>query len=334
MPRGIPMVLALALLLPGVGGAHAEKPVPDAPPLPACQDDEAWSLLPRKNPPLPAWARVLVKPLPRTTGAMLELDYLHRARNPLPPLLAGKLRWMAAHTLGSVYAERYAEADLRRAGMSEADLKKLAGDPATLSADDRTLLAFARKMTRAASTVTDAEMADLLRRFGPDKVVAMVHTLAYANFHGRIILALGVEVEPQGPIPPHDYGLDPAKRTAIKSPRRPSLEGPVGKVDPLQGVKIDWGKQGFDMVLQRLEEQKNRAPRISLPDKKQFAKLPPSAKRQAEQIVWMTVSMGFQPELTRAWFECLRAFQSEAQFNRVFSGSVFWVVTRTNDCFY
>jgi hypothetical protein len=44
--------------------------------------------------------------------------------------------------------------------------------------------------------------------------------------------------------------------------------------------------------------------------------------------------MGYQPEMTRAWFAVLYAFYDEAKPDRVFTNSVFWVVTRTNDCFY
>ena len=34
------------------------------------------------------------------------------------------------------------------------------------------------------------------------------------------------------------------------------------------------------------------------------------------------------------WFDTMGAFQQEAKFDRVFSNSFFWVVTRSNDCFY
>ena len=44
--------------------------------------------------------------------------------------------------------------------------------------------------------------------------------------------------------------------------------------------------------------------------------------------------MGYAPELTRAWFECMQAFQRESSLDRVFSNSLFWVVTRSNECFY
>ena len=122
---------------------------------------------------------------------MLGLDHLHRANNPLGPVEAGKLRWAAADAIGCDYAKRYAEADLRRAGLTDKDLRRL-DDPNELSGAGRATLTFARKMSRAAHTVTDAEMADLLDRFGPERVVAMVHTLAFANFQVRIFLALRV----------------------------------------------------------------------------------------------------------------------------------------------
>src|SRR3954464_6018552 len=86
---------------------------------PARDGDAAWALLPRENPPLPAWARVLVRPLPRTTVAMLELDRLHRAENPLGPATAAKLRWVVADALMCEYAKATAAADLRQAGASD-----------------------------------------------------------------------------------------------------------------------------------------------------------------------------------------------------------------------
>src|SRR5579871_2128056 len=122
-------------------------------------NDEAWERLPRANPPLPAWARTLAASLPRTTMAMLELDHLHRANNPLGPVLAGKLRWMSAHAIGCSYAEHCAEADLRRAGLSQKEFKRLAGDLRDVPAAERSALSFARKLSRAGYTVTDEEVA-------------------------------------------------------------------------------------------------------------------------------------------------------------------------------
>jgi len=46
------------------------------------------------------------------------------------------------------------------------------------------------------------------------------------------------------------------------------------------------------------------------------------------------VSLGYEPKLTMAWFDCMGTFGQEASLDRVFAGSLFWVVTRTNECFY
>jgi hypothetical protein len=44
--------------------------------------------------------------------------------------------------------------------------------------------------------------------------------------------------------------------------------------------------------------------------------------------------IGYQPELAAAWSACTRAFGREANQDRVFEESLFWVVTRTLQCFY
>ena len=71
-----------------------------------------------------------------------------------------------------------------------------------------------------------------------------------------------------------------------------------------------------------------------MPDKSRFERMPPDVKKQTDTIVWMTVSAGYQPEMTMAWFAAFRAYQQEGKSNSVFSSSLFWVVTRSNDCFY
>jgi hypothetical protein len=63
-------------------------------------DEEGWKRLPiSKVPdlPLPSWAKVLAGPMPRTTAAMLYLDFVHRAHTPLAPKLRAEMRWVAAH---------------------------------------------------------------------------------------------------------------------------------------------------------------------------------------------------------------------------------------------
>ncbi|MBI3412429.1 MAG: hypothetical protein HY040_29270 [Planctomycetes bacterium] len=318
-----------------VGFARAQDSPTSKARFPAADNNEVWRHIHRQDPPLPAWARTLIKPLPRTTGAMLELDYVHRGKNPIGPVLAGKLRWAAADAIGCAYARRYAEADLRRAGLGDPETKKLTGDPRELSEADRAAMNFARKMTKEAYAVTDAEVEDLLKHFGPEIVVGMVHTLAYANFQNRIFLALGVEVEPGGPLPPLDVRLDSQMQAKIVTPPRPSWDEALkNRNAPDAGKSPVWSERSSADLAKAVEAQKIRKPRVPMPEESRLAKLPPEAKGQASLIVWSRVSMGYQPMLTKAWFDCMRTFQQESKLDRVFANSMFWVITRSNECFY
>jgi hypothetical protein len=250
-------------------------------------------------------------------------------------VLAGKLRWTAADEIGCVYARRTAEADLRRAGLSALDLKRLAGNGRGGPAAERAALAFARKLTRAGHTVTDEEVAELLGHFGAEKVVAMVHTLAYANFQNRIFLALKVEVEPGGPLPPLELPFEPSKASRLPAPARPpwaevrKAKGPAGAEVP-----PGWQEQTAADLHRALERQKGRTSRIPMPSPAQMARIPPEAKLQASRVVWTRVSMGYQPMLTKAWFDCMRTYYEESRLDRVFGNTLFWVITRSNECFY
>jgi hypothetical protein len=324
-------ILALSRLV-SAGPLPAAGPAA-GPRLPLLDNDNAWERLPRANPPLPAWARTLAPSLPRATVAMLALDHTHRANNPLGPVLAGELRWAAADAMRCAYARRYAEADLRRAGWTDQDLRHLSADPGALPAAERAAVAFARKLTLAGYSVTDAEVAELLQLHGPEKVVAMVHTLAHCNFQYRLFLALGVEVEDGGPLPPIDVQLDPVKRTRLAAPARVPWEEARAAKAAAEG-RPDWDERALSDLERAMGRQKERKSRIPMPSPEQLARIPPEGREQASRVVWTTVSAGYQPMLTKAWFDTGRAFQDDASMDRVFGNSLFWVVTRTNECFY
>jgi alkylhydroperoxidase family enzyme len=320
---------ALAL----AASAQPEKPTPPTPgPFPVPPDEDAWGKLPpRKNPPLPEWAKALAGAMPKTAAKMLELDYLHREKNPLGPVLAAKLRWVAADALGSKYGVATAEADLRAAGLTDAEFAELA-KPVTLPPAERAALAFAKRLTEAGHTISDEQFAELLKHYGPEKVTAIVHTVAYANFHNRIVLGIGVKGESPVAAPvAAKFDTDATKVTAPDRPPWDDLKNAKG--DGLS-IRVEWGKDGFDELNRAMEKQKDRTFRMPLPDKSVYEKLPSREKESAQKILWNTVSAGYQPEMTRAWFACLYAFYEEAKVDRVFTNSVFWVVTRTNDCFY
>src|SRR5262249_9628496 len=170
--------------------------------------------------------------------------------------------------------------------------------------------------------------------FGAEKLVAMVHTVAYANFQDRIIMALGVAVEPNGPLPPPDLRLDPEKRTKVPTPPRPPWDHVILVQSSAEIVPpLDWHDLAPADLGKCVDRQKERKPRVPLPGSERLADLAPAEKDSASRIVWTRVGMGYQPQMTRTWFDCMRTYQKESQLDEVFDNAVFWVITRTSDCF-
>ncbi len=326
------MEQALAMLLLDQTPAEPQQgrvPVPDS--------AEAWKHLPAaevgQGQPLPAWARALARPLPRTAAAMLELDYLQRTRSPLDPKLRGKMRWVAARANRCAYTEAYAAADLRRAGVDEAGLKALAGDHAELPETERLALAFARKMTLEAYAVTDEEVARLVELHGDKQVVAMVLLLAYANFQDRLILSLGLPVEEDGPMPPPEVRFP--KKEDVTAPARAMPSNGSAPAVAEQVPDKEWTALDFAFLQKEMDKQRARQPRVPVPSWDDVKKnLPPASTQRPLRIKWSLVCLGYQPELASGWSACTRSFGQDAKQDRVFEESLFWVVTRSLHCFY
>jgi len=313
------------------------------PPFALLSDAECWRKLPAVEkggrPALQSWARALAGPMPRTTAALLRLEYLHRTKGPLDPKLRAMMRWVAAHANHCVYGEAYAAFDAKRAGLSEGELEALRrGDASGLSDPEKHALQFALKMTVSSASVTDAEFARLVAEHGEKKAAAMVLLMAYANFQDRLLLCLASPLEPGGPLPPIDVVFVP-EATATKMIRplpsqASALPNPTGK--DLVEDDPDWASVSYDELQGRLEEQKQKPTRLPVPKWEQVALgLPPGFMRPS-RIVWNQICLGYVPELATAWETLMRTNMPEMRdkMDRVFGISLFWVITRAIDCPY
>jgi alkylhydroperoxidase family enzyme len=310
---------------------------------PLATDDECWRKLPAAvqggGQPLPTWARALAVPMPRTTAALLRLDYAHRAHNPLDPKLRSQMRWVAAHANRCAYAEATALADAKRAGVDEETLNALKrGEDARRPAPEKSALEFARKMTVDSAGVTDHEFAELVKTYGERQTAAMVVSMAYANFQDRLLLCLGSPLEAGEPGPPvaTEFAAD-ALETKMKRPapaQVSALPKPTGK-DQIDD-EPDWASIGFDELQARLENQRRKPTRLRVPAWDEVERgLPPGFMRPS-RIVWNQVCLGYVPELATAWEALMRTNMVEmrSKLDRVFGISLFWIVTRTIDCPY
>jgi alkylhydroperoxidase family enzyme len=325
--------------------------------VPVLTNAEAWKKLPPaeegQGQPLPSWIRALAGSLPKTAAAVLEWDYLHRAESPLEPKLRAKLRWITAHSNRCEYAKAYARADYVRAGGKADDIDDLPRQLDKLPDAERKALQVMRQLAEAGYTITDAQMTELVKAHGEKQVAAMVLLSAYANFQDRLLLALGVSVEKDGPMPPVKVRFrkppapvakdEPKKDASAKKdqevPKRKLT--PPAKDPPPIPEKVDdpeWTSISMDTLRGLMEQQKARRQiRIRIPDAKVVqASLPPEMPQPEKQvqIIWYLVTFGYQPQLTEAWGRTGRAFREDADLDRVHTGSLFWIVTRANMCFY
>jgi hypothetical protein len=163
-------------------------------------------------------------------------------------------------------------------------------------------------------------------------VVALVALLAHASFQDLILLAANVRAEPGEPLPPLMVQF-------AKPQAKPSHgTGPVAaKTAQSTGDENGHGGSGEWIALQvEVNRQKARTGRIRVPSKEEVRKRLGDGHPGLWQadINWSRVCYGNQPELTDAWFATAAAFRQEAGFDPIFSQSLFWIVTRSLQCFY
>jgi hypothetical protein len=240
------------------------------------------------------------------------------------------------------YGSEYAKLDLERAGFERTDIEAIVdGRAPARSGMNQEALDFARKLTEAADTVTDDEVARLVHSFGDRQVVAMVLLIAYANFQDRLLMALGINGESSDPLPP--LGVRFTRAQSEKALTVPERKGPAAfqpsnpRSNTLATIDDpDWRAIDFASLQKELDAQRDRPGRVRVPAWEEVRDLLPQRTRQNDplRIKWSLVCIGYQPELALGWSACTRAFGEEAKQDRVFEESLFWVITRTIHCFY
>lgn len=315
----------------------ADEPADDEPQprFAAMPNNEAWQRLPLQAPELPAWATILARPLPKSTGALLMLDSHHRTSNPIGNTLAAQLRWIAADAMGCDYARACSASDLLRNGQPLEAIQALRQDHARWTPMERATFQFAEQLTVAAYQVTDDEVAVLREHYGPEVLVGIVHTVAFANFENRLFLALGLSAEEEAAVPPVEWRIDLEHGQAAAPPGRPSHDDLLS-ADAAADVSVsnDWNLQPLTLLNERQKLQHQRPGRVPIPDDAALSELTPEQRQRSGRIVWSRVSLGYQRALTQGWFRLMDAFREESQLDRVFANTMFWVVTRSNECFY
>ncbi len=302
-------------------------------------DEQTWSRLPKlasgDQQPLPNWVKAVATQLPRTAAAMLELDAIHRMHSPLDPKLRAKLRWVIAKANHCDYSQAYALADLKRAGDEQA-IETLTGTSEQWPADERDALTFVQQLTTSAATLSDELFSRVHARFGDQQTVAIVLLAAYGNFQDRIVLGLNLPLETAGPLAPLDVVF--VAGALQRAPVLPTNKGAAVYQDQGQAIvgrDEDWLTLPYDQLQQRLELQRDRKPRLRIPNWDEVkSNLPPEMAVRPTKIRWSLLNYGYAPELAIAWTTATRTHWSEQPTDRILEESLFWVQTRAVKCNY
>jgi alkylhydroperoxidase family enzyme len=306
-------------------------------------DEECWQKLPPAakggGQSLPSWARALAALMPRTTVALLQLDFVHRMRSPLDPKLRAQMRWVGAHANHCAYSEAYAAFDARRAGLDDDALEALRrGDYSQKTPAEKAALEFARKMTLDSTGITDGEFAALVQAYGEKKTAAMVLLMAYGSFQDRLILCLGSPLEAGGPKPPLEVVFaHGALRSDLANPyANQFFPFPPGTGKSQVEADPDWASLTYDQLQSRLESQRQRPTRLRIPNWEEVQRGLPAGFMRPNRVVWNLVHLGYVPELSMAWETLMRANAPEtnSSLDRIFCVNLFWITARAINCSY
>lgn len=304
--------------------------------------EEVWKALPSSpleaKEELPNWARALGTTLPMTTAAMLELDYEYRNTKELSGRLRGLVRLAVARINKSTYGLDVAAYELTKEGIPS-DLVKSwqSGSTQGLSPQERTIVNFCEQLTRRGSSLSEEDYNLTASILSDREMVGLVLLIAYANFQDRLVMALGVPSETTAAAhrsAPQFPGLLAYTKSVAPKVRKPFTNDAV--LDTHDQIAT-WEPVSVEIVQSSLEHQRLRTPRINIPSWDEIKNtLEPGMYNPDRplEIRWSRLVLGKQPELGSAWIKCLRVFEAEAQQDRVFEESVFWVVTKELGCFY
>jgi AhpD family alkylhydroperoxidase len=132
----------------------------------------------------PHWARLLAV-FPNSMKGRVAGLKAAATGGKLSPRLSAAIAWAAAREDRAWYAQTVARDRLRAAGLTDDQIFGLDGDAAALPPRERKALAFARKLTAAPATVTDADVEALRKEFTDFEVAEVVHHVCNAAFFDR-----------------------------------------------------------------------------------------------------------------------------------------------------
>ena len=166
------------------------------PRLPLVAEAKARTILPADWPqgPLPQWVRLLAN-FPRSGKARILALHNDEVKGDLTPLLKAQVSWIIARQDRAWYALAEARTRLRNLGQSDEQIFRLDGTWEGYAPAEQSLFAVARKLAASPVVLTDADVAEAVKRAGNRDVVQLVNYVGDRAMFDRLTEAAGLTAE-------------------------------------------------------------------------------------------------------------------------------------------
>ncbi|HXG09187.1 MAG TPA: hypothetical protein VNK04_05300, partial [Gemmataceae bacterium] len=143
---------------------------------------------------VPNWMRLLAH-FPKAGGYKIQGVVAEAAKGKLDPRLKAQISWICARHDRAWYALGQARRRLLALGESEESIWALDGDWKSFTEPERLTFDFARKLTVAPASITDADVAQLRKFYTDSQVAEIVYRVGSAAFFNRVTEACGLPLE-------------------------------------------------------------------------------------------------------------------------------------------
>jgi alkylhydroperoxidase family enzyme len=168
---------------------------------PRAKVEEVWKAAQARTPSLPMadgqgpnWERLL-NTFPKAGGQRVAGLKAAAEKGNLTPRLKAEIAWACARQDRAWYALAVARDRLKAVGFSADQVFALDGDGKGLPKEEAAAVAFARKLTAAPPTVTDADVEALRKLFTDKQVAEIVHHVCNAAFLNRVTEAANLPLD-------------------------------------------------------------------------------------------------------------------------------------------
>lgn len=142
----------------------------------------------------PQWVRLLAA-FPRSSATRVGGFKNAAEKGLLPARVQAEIAWTSARVDRAWYALGTAQARLKALGFTDDQIFALDGDGKDLPESERAAIAFARKLSMAPATVSDADVEGLRKLFKDKEVAEIVHGVCNAAFFNRVTEAAQLPLE-------------------------------------------------------------------------------------------------------------------------------------------